>query len=132
MKENVASGIKGVGIDCIRIRRIARAYHRRPERFLNKIFTEKEIEILHAKKNPFPSMAALFATKEAVAKALGCGIGQVGWREMEILPGEKGKPLAFLRGAALSWAEKQGIQGVEVSMSHDAPYAIAQAIAYGK
>ncbi|MGI6308328.1 MAG: holo-ACP synthase [Dethiobacteria bacterium] len=130
MNEGVYPGIKGVGIDLIRIQRIARAYRRRPERFLRKIFTEKEIEFLQAKRNPFPSMAARFATKEAVAKALGCGIGQVGWRDLEILPGARGKPVVFLRGAAQSWAEKQGIKGIEISMSHDGFYAIAQAIAY--
>ena len=84
------------------------------------------------KKNIFPTMAALFAAKEAVSKALGCGIGQVGWREIEILPGEKGKPKAILGGAALVWAGKHGIRGVEVSMSHDAPFAVAQAVAYGQ
>lgn len=124
--------IIGTGIDLIRIRRIIRAYRRRPERFLQRIFTKKEIAFLEAKKNPFPTMAALFATKEAISKALGCGIGRVGWREMEILPGEKGKPEAALKGAALFWAKEHGIWGVEVSMSHDAPFAVAQAIAYGK
>ncbi|NMB36073.1 MAG: holo-ACP synthase [Firmicutes bacterium] len=124
--------MKGTGIDIIRIQRITRAYRRRPERFLQRIFTEKEITSLGVKKNPFPSMAALFAAKEAVSKALGCGIGQVGWREMEILPGKKGKPKVTLKGAALVWAEKHGIRGVEVSMSHDVPFAIAQAIAFGR
>lgn len=131
-KERVVSGIKGIGIDLIRIRRIAQAYRRHPERFLQRIFTVREIDVLNAKKNPLPSMAALFAAKEAVSKALGCGIGQVGWREMEILPGKRGKPVVLLKGAAQARAGKMGIQGVMVSLSHDAPYAIAQAIAYGK
>lgn len=130
--ENIAPGIKGAGIDLIRIRRIARAYRRRPERFLQRIFTEKEIAFLKAKKNPFPSMAALFAAKEAISKALGCGIGKIGWREMEILPGERGQPVAILKGGALVLAKELDIQGVVVSLSHDAPYALAQAIAYGR
>ncbi len=131
MKKAIYLLVKGVGIDLIRIRRIARAYRRRPERFLTRIFTPKEIEILQQKGNIFPSMAARFAAKEAIAKALGCGIGVAKWCEMEILPGTRGKPVVFLKGGTRSWAEKYGIKGVEVSMSHDGPYAIAKAVAYG-
>ena len=123
-------GIKGVGIDLVRIRRIRRAYKRRPERFLNRIFTEKEKMYLRPKTNPFPSMAARFAAKEAVAKALGCGIGRVGWRDLEILPATGGKPVVCLRGAAQALAKKQGIRGIEISLSHDNFYAVAQAVAY--
>ena len=123
--------IKGVGIDLIRIHRVARAYRRRPERFLRRIFSRKEIEILQHKKNLFPSLAARFAAKESIAKALGCGIGTVKWVELEILPGDKGQPIVFLHGNAGLWAEQHRIKGVEVSMSHDGPYAVAKAIAYG-
>lgn len=122
--------LKGVGIDLVCIQRIRRAYRRWPARFLNRIFTEKEIAFLKSKTNPFPSMAARFAAKEAVAKALGCGIGRVGWRDLEILPAAGGKPVVFLQGAAQSLAKKQGVKGVEISLSHDNYYAIAQAIAY--
>lgn len=122
--------VKGVGVDLICIRRITRAYRRRPKRFLGRIFTQKEIEFLGTKANPFPSMAARFAAKEAVAKALGCGIGRVGWHDLEIMPDAGGKPTVFLSGPAQFRAEKLGIQGVEISLSHDNFYAIAQAIAY--
>lgn len=132
MKQRLYLLVKGVGIDLIRIKRIARVYRRRPERFLRKIFTPKEIEIILRKGNPMPSIAARFAAKEAVAKALGCGIGVIRWCEMEILPGSKGKPQVYLWGKAARWAEKYGIKGVEVSMSHDGPYAIAKAVAYGE
>jgi holo-[acyl-carrier protein] synthase len=122
--------IKGVGIDLVRIRRIRRAYRRRPARFLNRIFTEKEIALLKSKTNPFPSMAARFAAKEAVAKALGCGIGRIGWRDLEILPAAGGRPVVFLQGAAQSLAKKQGVKGVAISLSHDNFYAVAQAVAF--
>lgn len=124
------TAIKGVGIDLVRIRRIRRAYRRRPERFLNRIFTGKEIAFLKSKANPFPSMAARFAAKEAVAKALGCGIGRIGWCDLEILPAAGGKPVVYLQGAARALAQKKGIKGVEISLSHDNFYAVAQAIAY--
>ncbi len=132
MKRRLYLLVKGVGIDLIRIKRIARVYRRRPERFLKKIFTPQEIEIILKKGNPLPSIAARFAAKEAVAKALGCGIGVIRWCEMEILPGKRGKPEVILKGSAAQWAKDSGIKGVEVSMSHDGPYAIAKAIAYGE
>lgn len=124
--------IKGVGIDLIRISRIARAYYRRPERFLHRIFSFREIKFLQRKKNLFPAMAARFAAKESIAKALGCGIGTVKWSELEVLPGPKGKPIVFLSGNAGLWAAQCRIKGVEVSLSHDGPYAIAYAVAYGE
>lgn len=124
--------IRGVGIDLIRVERVDRAYHRRPERFLKRIFTKKEREAILKKANPASSIAARFAAKEAVAKALGCGIGPVRWRELEILPGERGKPVVHLTGGAQQWAEKHGIAGVEITISHDGPYAVAAAIAYGR
>ncbi|MGI5875873.1 MAG: holo-ACP synthase [Dethiobacteria bacterium] len=131
MKKRLYLLVKGVGIDLIRIKRIARVYRKRPERFLKKIFTSQEIEELLKKGNSLQSIAARFAAKEAVAKALGCGIGVIRWCEMEILSGARGKPIVFLKGEAARWAAKYGIKGVKVSMSHDGPFAIAKAIAYG-
>jgi len=122
--------VKGVGIDLIRIERIARAYRRRPVRFLKRIFTDREIEYLLSKKNPFPSIAARFAAKEAVAKALGTGIGLIKWRDIEICSNFLGKPEVLLKGEAALWMEKNGIKGVHVSMSHDGIYAAATAAAY--
>lgn len=124
--------IIGTGIDFIRVERVNRVYQRRPERFLQRVFTGREREEILRKTNPAPFIAARFAAKEAVAKALGCGIGPVCWRELEILSGERGKPVAHLGGNALCWAEKYGIAGVEVTISHDGPYALAAAIAYGR
>jgi holo-[acyl-carrier protein] synthase len=129
LPNRINSPIKGLGIDLICISRIARAYRRRPERFLQRIFTPREVEALRQKKNPFPSMAARFAAKEAIAKALGCGIGAVKWRELEILPGKRGKPAVFLQGGARAWARRCGIHSVEVSISHDGSYAVAAAVA---
>jgi len=132
LQEKLYLLVKGVGIDLVRIKRIARIYRRRPERFLKKIFTHREIEDLLKRRYPLPSIAARFAAKEAVAKALGCGIGVICWCEMEIISGSMGRPMVYLKGKAARWAEKCGIKGVEVSMSHDGPYAIAKAVAYGE
>lgn len=131
MKKNYYLLVKGLGIDLIRIKRIEMAFQRRPESFLKRIFTKKEIDELFNKSNFLPSIAARFAAKEAVAKALGCGIGVISWCEMEILKGDKGKPVVFLKGKAARWANQYGIKGVKVSMAHDGPYAVANAVAYG-
>lgn len=122
--------VKGVGIDLIRIERIANAHRRRPVRFLKRIFTDREIELFINKRKPYPPMAARFAAKEAVAKALGCGIGLISWREIEIYFDSRGRPEVLLKGKAALWAEKRGIKGVEISMSHDGPYAAATATAF--
>ncbi|HHU76305.1 MAG TPA: holo-ACP synthase [Firmicutes bacterium] len=122
--------VKGVGTDLIRIKRVADACRRRPVRFLRRIFTDKEIELLLRKKRPFPSMAARFAAKEAVAKALGCGIGLISWREIEIYFDPLGSPRVLLRGKAALWAEKREIRGVKIAMSHDGLYATASAVAF--
>jgi len=131
LREPQNRGIVGVGIDLVKISRIARAYRRRPDRFLNRIFSRREVELLQRKKKPLASMAARFAAKEAVSKALGCGIGTVSWKDMEILFLEGGRPVVLLSGAAARWAEAHGIGGVAVSMAHDDFYAVAKAVAFG-
>ena len=123
--------VKGVGLDIIRIERIKGVYSRMPERFLQRIFTEREIASLLEKKNMIPSMAARFAAKEAVSKALGCGIGAIGWRDIEIFAAPGGKPVVSLSGKAAAWAEEHGIEVVHISMSHDGLYAAATAVAEG-
>ena len=131
MPEKIYLSVKGVGVDLIRINRVAGVYRRRPERFLKRIFTEKEISLLLKRNNPVSSIASRFAAKEAVSKALGCGIGAVQWRDIEILADARGKPEVYLQGEAARWAGSHGITGVLVSMSHDTPFALAEAIAYG-
>ena len=123
--------VKGVGLDIIRIERIKGVYSRRPERFLQRIFTDKERSALLEKKNMIPSLATRFATKEAVSKALGCGIGAISWREIEISAAPGGKPVVSLTGKAAAWAEEHGIEVVHISMSHDGLYAAATAVAEG-
>ena len=122
--------IYGVGVDLISITRVARVYRRRPARFLQRIFSLREQAALTRRGCPPPSLAARFAAKEAVAKALGCGIGPIGWRELEILQGDMGEPLVCLHGAAARLARQKGIGGVAVSLSHDGFWAIAFAVAF--
>lgn len=132
MPPYVEGSVVGVGVDLIRIARVERAYCRRPARFLQRIFSAGEQAALAKRGNPLPSLAARFAAKEAVAKALGCGIGPVRWPELEILAGERGEPLVRLLGNAARLARQRGVAAVAVSLAHDGPWAIAFAVAFKK
>ncbi|MGB9592304.1 MAG: holo-ACP synthase, partial [Candidatus Kryptoniota bacterium] len=85
------------GVDLIEIERIEAAIHRYGNRFLRRIFTQKEIE---DSQNKPESLAARFAAKEAVSKALGCGIGEVGWLDIEIVSDYQHQPNLVLHNNA--------------------------------
>ncbi|MGB9839829.1 holo-ACP synthase [Thermovenabulum sp.] len=119
----------GVGIDIVEVERVKRAC--KNKRFLKKIFTDKEINSFNENKFFFQSVAARFAAKEAVAKALGTGIGEVSWRDIEILKDEKGKPRVFLYGKAKDRFLKKGFKLIDISLSHTKEYACAVACIMG-
>jgi holo-[acyl-carrier protein] synthase len=116
------------GIDLIEIERMSGAIQRHGERFLQRIFTPLELADV---RGNVASLAARFAAKEAVAKALGTGIGPVGWQEIEIRRGLAGKPELRLSGAAERLASKLSLVGWSVSLSHTHTHAIAIAMAVG-
>lgn len=110
------------GVDMIEIERLREAMTNHGERFTNRIFTERELnENIHKAE----SLAGRFAAKEAVAKAFGSGIGDVAWKEIEILRAESGQPLLVLHGAAESKAEAMQIVNWSISISHTKEHAIA-------
>jgi len=110
------------GCDLVEIERVYKAYSKRPQRFLERIFTKREREELMVRANPLPGMAARLAGKEAVAKALGCGIGQVAWTDVEIL----GRPpVVTLSGRASALAAELGVKQVSISLSHSRETAVA-------
>lgn len=116
------------GIDLIETSRVADGIERFGERFLNRFFTAGE----RADCNDQPQrLAARIAAKEAVAKALGTGIGDIGWREIEIRCGERGRPMLHLHGAALEIARSLGLTEWDISLTHTADYASAVAVAFG-
>ena len=114
-----------VGLDIIEICRIERAVSRWGERFLHRVYTEAELELC---QNRSPALAIRFAAKEAVMKALGTGTKGVGWREVEVLSNQDGKPLVYLHGKARSRAEEMGLRGLDISLSHSRDYAVASAV----
>lgn len=119
--------IFGVGTDMVEIHRIQNAIERNP-RFLQKVYTEEEIRYCQRKKNPWQSFAARFAAKEAVSKAMGTGIGPVGFTEIEIVNATSGQPQVVLYGAAKVFAQEHCIEHIFLSLSHSETYAIATAI----
>jgi holo-[acyl-carrier protein] synthase len=116
------------GVDLLEIERMRAAVATHGERFLQRVFTPLELE---ANAQKMESLAGRFAAKEAVAKALGCGIGDVAWKEIEILRAESGAPRLILHGAAERIASEQGLASWSLSLSHSQSHAVAVAVAIG-
>jgi holo-[acyl-carrier protein] synthase len=116
------------GIDLIEIERFSQAYDRHGERLLIRIFTDQE---RRETQERIESLAARFAAKEAVSKALGTGIGVVGWKEIEIIRGEAQEPMIKLHGKAEALAKKMGLSTWAVSLTHNRDLAIASVVASG-
>lgn len=117
------------GVDVIEISRIDAAVERYGDRFLRRIYTRKELSLFGGS---LPSLAARFAAKEAVAKALGCGIGDVLWVEIEVLRGQNGRPELHLHGNAKEMAEAIGLLTWSISLSHSVDMAIAMVTVMGE
>jgi len=118
-----------VGVDIIEIKRIQQVLQRHGERFLQRVYTEAEMAYCRGR---VPELAARFAAKEAVSKALGTGIvgrGGISWREVEVLPDARGKPLVHLHGQARDRAESLGLKAFAISLSHSQEYAVAFVVA---
>lgn len=111
-----------VGVDVIEIGRVRRVLDRHPERFLRRVYTPEEVAFCRGR---LPELAARFAAKEAVMKALGTGARGLAWREIEILPNRRGKPLVYLHGRAKQRGQTIGLRGVDISLTHDGNFAIA-------
>lgn len=114
------------GVDLIETHRVADAIGRHGERFLTRVFTELERRECEGR---ISSLAARFAAKEAVAKALGCGIGDVEWLEIEVRSDEKKAPYLVLHGEGEKLASQLGLKTWSVSLSHTATQAIAFVVA---
>jgi holo-[acyl-carrier protein] synthase len=114
------------GVDLIEVARVVSAIHRHGERLLRRVFTAQElVDCGHNVK----SLAARFAAKEAVAKALGTGIGTVGFQEIEIQRGSLGEPVLCLHGCAQTKAHSLGLRHWAISLSHSDNHAIAMVVA---
>jgi holo-[acyl-carrier protein] synthase len=116
-----------VGVDIIEIDRIEQAISSWRDSFLRRIYTDAELETSHNRPS---SLAARFAAKEAVMKALGTGIWSVGWKDIELLSNNEGAPFVRLYGKACDKAKEIGMSQFSVSISHSKQYAVAMVVGY--
>ncbi len=114
-----------VGVDIIEIPRIRQALDRWGERFLRRIYTPGETAFC---RNRPPQLAARFAAKEAVMKALGTGIRGVGWREIEVVRERGRAPTIRLHGRAQKRAADLKITELALSISHSRDYAVVMVV----
>ena len=117
-----------VGVDVIARERVMRAYDRFGERFLRRVFTEREVEEAGGR---IEKLVSRFAAKEAASKALGTGIGQIAWRELEIQRLAGGKPALNLSGRAAQRARELGLTALDVSMSDTRTHVFAIVVGVG-
>jgi holo-[acyl-carrier protein] synthase len=115
-----------VGVDLVQISRVAVLAERYGDRFTGRVFTPAELAECHDRPE---SLAARWAAKEAVVKALGTGFGPVSFRDIELLRECAGQPGLRLDGKARALAEARGLDSWAVSIAHDGGYAIAFVVA---
>jgi holo-[acyl-carrier protein] synthase len=115
-----------LGIDIVRVSRIANAMERFGERFTRRILTPTEAGYV---RNRAQTLAGRWAAKEAVSKVLGLGVRGIGWRDIEVERLPTGQPSVRLHGRAAKRAEQLGMGRIALSISHEAEYAVA--IAFG-
>lgn len=111
-----------IGVDIVKIARIERAIASWGERFLHRVYTDSELKLYRSRSS---SLAARFAGKEAVIKALGGLSKGFRWKEIEILSDPRGKPLVYLYGNTQNQADSLGLGNFAISLSDCEEYAIA-------
>ncbi|MEW2066974.1 holo-ACP synthase [Streptomyces sp. NPDC007346] len=121
--------IIGVGIDVAEIERFGAALERTPQ-LADRLFVESELTLPSGERRGIASLAARFAAKEALAKALGAPSGLL-WSDAEVWVEESGQPRLRVRGTVAARAAALGVRGWHVSLSHDAGVASAVVIAEG-
>lgn len=121
--------IVGIGVDLVDVARFERAASRTP-RLLDRLFAESE-QSPGGRELPLRSLAARFAAKEALIKAIGDSTG-VRWHDIQIVSDELRNPSFLLKNRVAEVAIERGISTFHLSMSHDAGLAIAYVIAEGE
>ena len=122
--------IFGTGLDIVEIDRIKNSLKKYSPKFEQKIFTSAEIDYCQSQGDPAKHFAARFAVKEAVSKCMGTGItGALGFKDMEVINEETGKPILVMIGKGKKLFEKLELKSIHISISHDSTHAIAHAIA---
>ena len=121
-------GVKGIGIDLVDIERFRRSLERTPS-MRTRLFTAVELEYVAPKADPVPSLAARFAAREAVMKALGVGLGAFGFHDVWVERAESGAPSLVVTAAAADLADAAGVTVWHLSLTHSDSVAAAYVIA---
>jgi holo-[acyl-carrier protein] synthase len=118
------------GIDLVDRPRIEQMVARHGERFLDRVFTEKEQAYANANKDRMEKLAGRFAAKEAVLKLMGTGWrGKIAWTDIEVVNNPAGQPEVTLSGEVQKLARRMSVTHISVSITHTANFAIASAVA---
>ncbi|MBM4121814.1 MAG: holo-[acyl-carrier-protein] synthase [Nitrospira sp.] len=121
--------IVGIGLDLVKIARIRALTERWQERFLQRLYTDEERRYCFTRASPYASLAGRFAVKEAVLKAFGTGWSAgIRWVDIQVLNDARGKPTAHISGRLKTLLREAGVTDVHISLSHDADYAVAEAV----
>ena len=121
--------IVGIGTDIIKLERMTALFERHGKAFVNRIFTEEERTEATTRKNPIEYYAGRWAAKEAVSKALHCGIGKnCSWQDINIKNTPEGNPELFLIGSAAKKADEINAKHFHISISHEREYACAMVV----
>lgn len=113
----MSGSLVGIGIDSVDLPRFAAVLERRPS-LAARVFTPGERAFAGRLANPVPSLAARFAVKEAVMKALGVGIGSIDWTDVEVVRAAGDAPSLSVTGRAAALAGAMGVSGWRISMTH--------------
>jgi holo-[acyl-carrier protein] synthase len=118
-----------IGTDILEIKRIDEVLSRLGDRFVRRILTEQEQAEYRDSGQPARLLAKRFAAKEAIAKALGTGIGRgVSWQDIQVEHNDSGAPLVRLSGGALEVVQRRGGSRVELSLADEQDYVVAFAV----
>ena len=119
-----------VGTDIIEVARIKKLIKEKGDKFLNRIYTQKEIEYCDSQAEPAKHFAARFSVKEAVLKCFGTGMsGGILWKDIEVDKLESGQPILNLYGKGGEIFDQLNLKHIHISITHDKSYAVAHAIA---
>lgn len=116
--------MKGIGVDAVDIDRFRRMLDRRPG-MRSRLFTDGELRSLEGRRDDAPSLAARFAVREAVMKALGVGLGAFDFHDVEVQRADSGAPVLKITGRAHALAESRGVHAWHVSITHTDSTAMA-------
>jgi len=121
--------VRGIGVDIVDIARVKAVLARSGTRFVNRVYTDAEIEYCAARAMSAQHFAARFAAKEAVFKALGTGWSKgVGWKDVEVVNDSNGTPHVHLSGKALEIFSREGGGSILLSISHTGQMAVANVL----